>query len=195
MQVATNANNKLIKVKRKYTLGEELINAISHGIGAGLGITALVLCIIMSAMHHNGIAVVASCIYGSSLIILYTISCLYHSFKSGIKAKKVFQVLDHCSIFLLIFGSYTPVALVTLKGPIGWVIFSFILASTVLGIVLNSISIEKFKKLSMVCYLLMGWTIILAIKPMIASLNINGIILLVLRRNCLYNWCYYIWIR
>ena len=77
MQVATNANNELIKVKRKYTLGEELINAISHGIGAGLGITALVLCIIMSAMHHNGIAVVASCIYGSSLIILYTISCLY----------------------------------------------------------------------------------------------------------------------
>lgn len=195
MQVATNTNNKLIKTKSKYTLGEELINAISHGIGAGLGIAALVLCIIMSAIHHNGVAVVASCIYGSSLIILYTISCLYHSFKSGIKAKKVFQVLDHCSIFLLIFGSYTPVALVTLKGPIGWVIFSFILAATVLGIVLNSISIEKFKKLSMVCYLLMGWTIILAIKPMITSLNINGIILLVLRGNCLYNWRYYIWIR
>lgn len=195
MQVATNINNKLIKAKRKYTLGEELINAISHGIGAGLGIAALVLCVVMSAIHHNGVAVVASCLYGSSLIILYTISCLYHSFKSGIKAKKVFQVLDHCSIFLLIFGSYTPVALVTLKGPIGWVIFSFILASSILGIILNAISIEKFKKLSMICYLLMGWTIILAIKPMLELVDIKGIILLVIRRNCIFNRCYYIWAR
>lgn len=197
MKVTSNMNidKKLLKVMPKYTLGEELINAISHGIGAALGIVALVLCIVMSAIHHNGIAVVASCIYGSTLIILYTISTLYHSFKAGIKAKKVFQVLDHCSIFLLIFGSYTPVALVTLKGPIGWVIFSFILASAILGIVLNSISIEKFKKISMVCYLLMGWTIILALKPMLELINVKGIMFLVLRRNCIYNWCNYIWIR
>lgn len=195
MHATTNTKNKLLKIKHNYTLGEELINAISHGIGAGLGIAALVLCIIMSAIHQNSIAIVSSCIYGTSLIVLYTISCLYHSFKSGIKAKKVFQVLDHCSIFLLIFGSYTPVALVTLKGPIGWVIFSFILASSVLGIVLNSISIEKFKKLSMICYLLMGWTIILAIKPMLQNLKFEGILLLVIRRSYLYNWCYYIWSR
>ena len=180
MNKTLNIDNKIIKINKRYTLGEELINSISHGIGAGLSVAALVLCIVMSACHHNGTAVVASCLYGSSLIILYTISCLYHSFKSGIKAKKVFQVLDHCSIFLLIFGSYTPVALVTLKGPIGWVIFSFILISCILGIVLNAINIEKFKKLSMVCYLLTGWTIILAIKPMIQNLDIKGIMLLVI---------------
>ena len=179
MRMTLNFNNKLIKVKKRYTLGEELINSISHGIGAGLSVAALVLCVIMSAIHKNGVAVVASCLYGSSLIILYTISCLYHSFKSGIKAKKVFQILDHCSIFLLIFGSYTPVALVTLNGPIGWVIFSFILSASILGIVLNAINIEKFKKLSMFCYLLTGWTIILAIKPMIQNLDIKGIMLLV----------------
>ena len=180
MNKTLNIDNKIIKINKRYTLGEELINAISHGIGAGLSVAALVLCIVMSAYHHNSAAVVASCLYGSSLIILYTISCLYHSFKSGIKAKKVFQVLDHCSIFLLIFGSYTPVALVTLNGPIGWIIFSFILSASIIGIVLNSINIEKFKKLSMFCYLLTGWTIILAIKPMIQNLDIKGIMLLVI---------------
>ena len=192
MQVMANEKNKLIKVPT-YSLGEELISAISHGIGAGLGITALVLCIIMSAIHGNASAVVSSCIYGSTLIVLYTISTLYHSFKSGIKAKKVFRVLDHCSIFLLIFGSYTPVALVTLKGAIGWTIFSVILAAAILGIVLNSINLEKYKKISMVCYLVMGWTIILAIKPMIELIDLRGIMFLVLRRYCIHNRCNNLW--
>ena len=174
-----NTEKKLIKVPI-YSLGEELISAISHGIGAALGIVALVLCIIISAVHGSASGVVSSCIYGTSLIILYTISTLYHSFKSGIKAKKVFRILDHCSIFLLIFGSYTPVALVTLKGATGWIIFSVILASAIIGIILNSINLEKYKKISMVCYLVMGWTIILAVKPMIKLVNFNGIILLVI---------------
>lgn len=174
-----NTDNKLIKIPM-YSLGEELISAISHGIGAALGIAALVLCIIISATHGSAAGVVSSCIYGTSLIILYTISTLYHSFKSGIKAKKVFRILDHCSIFLLIFGSYTPVALVTLKGTVGWIIFSVILASAIIGIVLNSIDLEKYKKISMVCYLVMGWTIILAIKPMIKLVDFNGIMFLVL---------------
>ena len=175
----TKAENKLIKVPT-YSLGEELVSAISHGIGAGLSIAALVLCIVASAIHGSASGVVSACIYGSTLIILYTISTLYHSFKSGIKAKKVFRILDHCSIFLLIFGSYTPVALVTLKGAIGWVIFSVILTSSIIGIVLNSINLEKYKKISMICYLVMGWTIILAIKPMLKLVDFNGIIFLVL---------------
>lgn len=178
MQKTVSINNSLISIKKRYTLGEELINSISHGIGAGLSIAALVLCIVRSAIHHNAFAVVSSCIYGSSLIILYTISCLYHSFKSGIKAKKVFQIFDHCSIFLLIFGSYTPVALVTLNGPIGWIIFSFILGASIIGIILNAINIEKFKKLSMICYLLTGWTIMIAIKPMLQNIDFNGMLLL-----------------
>lgn len=173
------ARKQIIKVP-KYTLGEELISAISHGIGAGLGITALVLCTIKSAIHHNPYAVVSSCIYGTTLIILYLISTLYHSFKPSIGAKKVFRIFDHCSIFLLIFGTYTPFALVTLNGPLGWVIFSIILATAIIGIVLNSINLEKYKKISMACYIIMGWIIIFAFKPLYESLNINGIILLVL---------------
>ena len=157
-----------------------MISAISHGIGAGLGIAALVLCIIKSAIHHNPTAVVSSSIYGSTLIILYLISTLYHSFKPSIRAKKVFRIFDHCSIFLLIFGTYTPFALVTLNGAIGWVIFSVILASTIVGIVLNSVNLEKYKKISMACYIIMGWIIVFAFKTIFQSMNINGIILLVL---------------
>lgn len=194
MENSIQTGKKLINIP-KYTLGEELVNAISHGIGAGLGIAALVLCIVMSAIHQNAYAVVSSAIYGSTLIILYTISTLYHSFKAGIGVKKVFRVLDHCSIFLLIFGTYTPVTLVTLNGKVGWIIFSIILATTILGIVLNSINLEKFKKISMVCYLIMGWMIIVAFKPMCEVMDPKGIMLLVLRRNCLYIrsnciWCW-----
>ncbi|CDA16290.1 MAG: hemolysin III family protein [Clostridia bacterium] len=174
-----DAGRRIIKIPR-YTLGEELISAISHGIGAGLGIAALVLCIIKSAIHHNPTAVVSSSIYGSTLIILYLISTLYHSFKPSIRAKKVFRIFDHCSIFLLIFGTYTPFALVTLNGAIGWVIFSVILASTIVGIVLNSVNLEKYKKISMACYIIMGWIIVFAFKTIFQSMNINGIILLVL---------------
>ena len=84
-----------------YSLGEEITNAILHGIGALLAIAALVLCVVFSAIHHNPYAVVSSCLYGSTLIILYTMSCLYHSLKVNI-AKRVFRIIDHCSIFLLI---------------------------------------------------------------------------------------------
>ena len=95
-------------------------------------------------------------------------------------AKKVFRIFDHCSIFLLIFGTYTPIALVTLNGKLGWLIFSIILASAVIGIVLNSINLEKYKKVSMACYIIMGWMIVVAFKPLGESLARNGIILMLL---------------
>ena len=162
----------------KYSLSEELISAISHGVGAVLSIAGLVLCIIMSARHHNAVAVVSSIIYGLMLIILYTMSTLYHSFKSTCKAKKVFRVFDHCSIFLLIFGSYTPFVLITLHGVVGWVIFSIILTITILGVTLNAINLEKFKIPSMICYLFMGWIIIFAFKDIYNALDRTGLILL-----------------
>ena len=162
----------------KYSLSEELINAISHGIGAALSIAGLVLCIVMSAKHHNAAAVVSSVIYGTMLILLYTISTLYHSFKSTCKAKKVFRVFDHCSIFLLIFGCYTPFTLVTLHGTVGWVIFSVNLFITILGVTLNAVNLEKFKVLSMICYLLMGWLILFAFKDIYNALDRTGLILL-----------------
>lgn len=175
-------NNKLKKEISipKYSLSEELISAISHGIGALLSIAALVLTVVSSAKHHNSIAVVSSCLYGTMLIILYTMSTLYHSFKPTCKAKKVFRVFDHCSIFLLIFGSYTPYVLVSLNGALGWTIFSIILSVTILGITLNAINLEKYKILSMICYLCMGWLIIFAFKDICNCVDKNGIVLLVL---------------
>ena len=103
------------RVLPTYTKGEEIFNMTSHIVGAVLGIVALVLCIIFSAIHHNPYGVVSSSIYGATMILLYTMSSIYHGLNPNLKAKKVFQVLDHCSIFLLIAGSYTPFALCTLR--------------------------------------------------------------------------------
>lgn len=111
---SSNTTKKSLLIP-KYSLSEELISAISHGIGALLSIAALVLTIVKAAKHHNAIAVVSASIYGTMLIILYTMSTLYHSFKPTCKAKKVFRIFDHCSIFLLIFGSYTPYVLVSMQ--------------------------------------------------------------------------------
>ena len=159
-----NSLENTLVIKPKYTLSEELISAISHGIGVLLAIAGMVLCIVKAAMDGNTIGVVSSSLYGSFMIILYLMSTLYHSFKPTVKAKKVFRIFDHCSIFLLIFGTYVPYTLVTLKGALGWTLFGIVLGAAILGIVLNAVNLEKFKKLSMVCYLVMGWTIIGAIK-------------------------------
>jgi len=160
-----------------YTLGEEITNAILHGIGALLSIAALVLCVVFSAIHENVYAVVSSCIYGSTLIILYTMSCLYHSFKVN-NAKRVFRIIDHCSIFLLIAGTYTPYALVSLNGALGWTVFGIIWGCAILGIVLNAVDLNKFKKISMFLYITMGWAIIFAFKTLTANIARGGIYLL-----------------
>lgn len=158
----------------KYTLGEELVSAISHGVGGLLSIAALVLCVVFSAIHHNPYAVVSSVIYGSMSIILYTMSTLYHSLKIN-NAKRIFRIIDHCSIFLLIAGTYTPYALVALPKALGWTIFGINWGCAVLGIVLNAIDIKRFKKLSMVLYLVMGWMIIFSFKSLLQSVDLAGI--------------------
>lgn len=103
------------RILPNYTKGEEIFNMTSHIIGGVLGVVALVLCVIFSAIHHNPFGVVSSCIYGVTMILLYTMSSIYHGLHPNLKAKKIFQILDHCSIFLLIAGSYTPFALCTLR--------------------------------------------------------------------------------
>ena len=164
-----------------YTKGEEIFNMTSHIVGVALGIVALVLCIIFAAIHNNPYGVVASSIFGLTMILLYTMSSIYHGLKPNSKAKKVFQVLDHCSIFLLIAGSYTPFALCTLREystATGWTIFGIIWAMAILGIVLNSIDIKKYKKFSMICYLVMGWCIVVKINLLPQLLGIAGFSLL-----------------
>lgn len=166
-----------------YSKGEEIFNMTSHILGGVLGIVALVLCVIFAALHGNAYGVVSSSIYGSCMILLYTMSSIYHGLSptKHTKAKKVFQVLDHCSIFLLISGSYTPFALCTIRehdALAGWTIFSIIWLVTVLGIILNSIDIKRFKIFSMVCYLLMGWCIIVKASLLPQLLGITGFSLL-----------------
>lgn len=161
----------------KYTLAEELMSAISHGIGSLLSIAALVLCVVFSSMHHNPYAVVSSCIYGSMSIILYTMSTLYHSLKVN-NAKRVFRIIDHCSIYLLIAGTYTPYCLVSLPKALGWTVFGVIWGCAILGIVLNSINLKKFKKFSMILYIVMGWMIVITIKPLMRAIDIAGIYLM-----------------
>ena len=162
----------------KYTLGEEIINAISHGIGAGLGVGALCLCVRISVMHGNKFGIVSSWIFGFSLIILYSMSCIYHSLKPN-NAKRIMRIFDHCTIFLLIAGTYTPFTLVSLRESVGWTLFGIIWGTAVIGIVLNIIDMERFKKISMFCYLAMGWTIIFAYKYLARAVDIRGIRLLV----------------
>ena len=165
-----------------YTKGEEIFNMTSHIVGGSFGIVALVLCIVFAAIHHNGYGVVSSSIYGVMMIILYTMSSIYHGLKPQRKAKKVFQVLDHCSIFLLIAGSYTPFCLVTFReynAVLGWTIFGIIWAIAILGITLNAIYIKKYKVFSMICYLGMGWCIIFTANLLPKLLGIPGLILLV----------------
>lgn len=160
-----------------YNLCEELLSAISHGLGCLLSIAALVLCTVFSAIHHNVYAVISSVIYGSCSIILFTMSTLYHSLKPN-DAKRVFRVLDHDSIFLLIAGTYTPFALVALPKTLGWIVFGVNWLCAIIGITLNSINIQKYKKLSMVLYLVMGWMILFTIKSLVKSVDIACIYLM-----------------
>lgn len=165
-----------------YTKGEEIFNMTSHIVGGVLGIVVTTLCVIMAALNHNVYGVVSGAIYGVTMILLYTISSIYHGLSPRTMSKKVFQVLDHCSIFLLIAGSYTPVALCTIRSvsPFhGWLIFGIIWGAAALGITLNAIDLQSTKKFSMICYLLMGWCIIFRVDLLLKSMHRNGIILMV----------------
>ena len=164
-----------------YTKGEEIFNMVSHIVGASMGIVATVLCVVFAAIHDDVYGVVSSAIFGFTLIILYTMSSIYHGLKPNLKAKKVFQVIDHCSIFLLIAGSYTPFALCTLReydAITGWTIFGIIWFLAILGVVLNSIDLKRYKIFSMICYLVMGWCIIVKIGLLPQLLTWTGFSLL-----------------
>lgn len=173
-------------MKNKVSLGEEIVNSITHGLGALLGVAGMVVAIVWAVLYGDAYSVVAASIYGAMLVILYTMSTLYHAFTNE-TAKKVFRIFDHCSIFLLIAGTYTPFTLCTLRGAFGWTIFGIIWGFTLLGVVLNAISIERFKKFSMVCYVVMGWLIIIAIRPMTVALGFMPAMFLLLLGGIAYS--------
>ena len=164
-----------------YTRAEERFHMISHIVGGGMGIAATVLCVVAAALEGNLYGVVSGAIFGGSMVALYTISSVYHGLHSG-TGKKVMQILDHCTIYFLIAGTYTPFCLCTIREhnpALGWGTFGFVWALAVVGIVLNAIDLKRFQKVSMVLYLGMGWCIILTGKLIVQLLGGTGFALLV----------------
>jgi hemolysin III len=149
-----------------YSRGEELSNSISHGIGVGFSITALVVLVNMSSGIGDIMRVVSFSIYGSCLTLLYLSSTFYHAVSTP-RLKRLFRVFDHATIFLLIAGTYTPVCLVSLKGGWGWTLFGLIWGVAVFGIILEVFFMDRFKKITLTTYLTMGWLGVIAIKPII----------------------------
>ena len=161
----------------KYTLGEELINSISHGIGAGLAIAALVLCLIKA---NNAWSIVSTAIYGSLMIILYIISCIYHALSPRVKGKKVLRVIDHCNVFLMLAGTYMPICLSLLNKTLGWVVFSIVWLITIIAIVLNAINVDKYQIASVVCHLLLGWGSLILINPLVKASSMHAVWILII---------------
>ena len=164
---------------REQSLGEEIANSISHGIGAALSVAGLVLLVVFSALFGDAWRVVSFSIYGSTLVILYLMSTLYHGFTNP-RLKRFFRILDHVSIYLLIAGTYTPIALVSMRGPWGWTIFGLIWGMAIAGIISKFFIIDKLKYLSVVFYIAMGWLIVIALKPMIEMVPSNMIFWMVI---------------
>lgn len=164
-----------------YTRGEEIYNMVSHIVGGGLGVCVLVICLVISILRRNVWGIVGGAIYGISFIQLYTISSIYHGLHAG-TAKKVLQVLDHCSIYLFIAGTYTPIMLCRLRPAYpgwAWGLLGAVWALAALAITLTAIDLKKYSAFSMVCYIGMGWCVIAGIKPMLAVMPAGGMALLV----------------
>ncbi len=160
----------------KYSIWEEIINAITHGMGAAASFVALVLLLINTP--PASLERISSFIYGVSMVLLYLVSCLYHSLAVG-KSKKVFQVLDHCTVYVLIAGTYTPISLVSIGGWEGPFLTAFVWVIALAAIVLNAVDMRRFRVISMVCYLALGWCVLFFLKPLIQGLDSSSLVLLV----------------
>ncbi len=172
-----------VKRFNNQSLGEEIANGVSHCVGALLSIAGAVIVIINAALKSSAIGVVSASLYGTSLIIMYCFSTLYHSITNE-KAKRVLQIFDHCSIYLLIVGTYIPISLVMIgkmsgKIALGWTIFGINAACMILGIVLNAINLEKYKKITLALDILMGWLIIFSIKYVWEQVGLGGMVYMV----------------
>ncbi|MBQ7107554.1 MAG: hemolysin III family protein [Clostridia bacterium] len=169
---------KNTKQKPLQTLGEEISNSVSHGVGSILSILGTVILILLGVKEKSLAAIICGAFYGGSLIILYTVSCLYHSLKCNM-AKRVFRILDHCSIFLLISGTYTPICILMIGGKTGYSLITVNLTCAIIGIILNAVNMKKWEKLSLILYVIMGWMCLFTIKPLIAAAPTDVLLLLV----------------
>ncbi|MET3698516.1 channel protein (hemolysin III family) [Bacillus oleivorans] len=158
---------------------EEIANSITHAIGAALSIAALIILIVYASIYGTAWHVVSFTLYGSSMVLLYTCSTLLHSFPEG-KVKDFFEIMDHSSIYFFIAGTYTPFLFVVIQGWLGWTIFGIIWGIAIAGTVLKSFFVKKYLFTSTVLYVVMGWVIVFAWKPLTDSLAAEGILLLVI---------------
>lgn len=163
---------------KPYCPGEEFANSITHGFGIILAIAGLGVLTAFASVHGSARHIVSVSIFGGMLILMYTASTLYHSVRTP-RAKAILQVLDHCAIFLLIAGTYTPFTLVTLQGPWGWSLFGVIWGLALLGIGFELSALRRYRMVSLGLYLGMGWSVVAAIKPMLAGIAPGGLILLI----------------
>ncbi len=158
---------------------EEVMNAVTHGIGTLLAIVGLVMLTVFAYLYGEIWHILSFSIYGISLVLLYLASTLYHSFTDE-RLKYRFKILDHSAIYLLIAGTYTPFTLVPLHGELGWTVFSIVWGLAIVGIILKVFFVGRFKVISTMCYILMGWLILLAIKPLIATVETSGVMWLII---------------
>ena len=161
-----------------YTRGEEIFNMVSHIVGGALGIAALVLCVIFAALHNDPWGVVGSSIYGASLILLYSASSVYHGLSHPM-AKKVMQVIDHCTIYFLIGGTYTPILLTKIREESVvwcWILFGIVWGLAAMATTLTAIDLKKYSKLSMACYIGMGWSIVIAAPTAMRAIPLPGLL-------------------
>ena len=159
-----------------YTRGEEITNMVTHIVGAAFAVAAIPLLVIMAALHHNPWAIVSGAIYGTTLLIMFTVSSVYHGLPVG-NAKRVMRVIDHCDIYFLIAGTYTPILLAAIRPnnpALAWSIFGVEWALTAIAVTLNAIDLKRFEKVSMVCYIGMGWCVIAVLKTTIEAMTMSG---------------------
>ncbi len=160
-----------------YSRGEELANVISHAVGAALGLAALIWCL---ALANTATETAAAAVYGLSMLLLYAVSSIYHGLKPP-TAKKVFQVLDHCAIYVYIAGTYTIVLLCSLRPEypvVAWTLFGVEWAAAAAAVTLNAVDLKRYEKFSLACYIIMGWSVALAIVPVFRALGPGGSLLL-----------------
>jgi len=161
----------------KYKLGEEIFSAVTHGVSAIFAIVALVL--LLAASEKTILNVTTTAVFGGMMVLLYTVSTIYHALGIN-RAKRVFRVLDHCTIFLLIAGTYTPLTLACVGGVWGITMFSVVWIAAIVGVTLNAIDLKKYTVFSMICYISMGWVVVFAINPILTNMSSFGVLMLFL---------------
>lgn len=164
-------------IKRQQTAGEELANSISHGVGALLALVGAVPLVAKGIMHGSVLQTGSLLAYGISLVLLYGASAIYHAVRKP-ELKRVLRVMDHCSIFVLILGTYIPMCLLVVGGKLGWLLLLTNATLAVVGITLNTIDLKRFDKVSLVLYAMMGWLVVVAMRSVIAAMPLSGVLLL-----------------